>query len=529
MTTTSPWIAWPSGADPAELSARLRAAHELFVAGPGTGPGADWGADGGRDRGSWVRRVVMESWLRSRSSGVDPEHLNPPVDLAGVDLAAYRRGHALAPLMPIVRRLLVDGAGSEGLLVALADDAGRLLWVEGDHAVRRAVEEVGFVEGARWREQDAGTNAPGMALATDHEVQIFAAEHFTRAVQPWSCSAAPVHDPVTGRTLGVLDVTGRDPAASPQMAALVRATVAAMESELAVRALRAQLSDADADAQVRRRRARSSGPGGVLAVARELRAVGALAPADPVAPVDLAAPVDPASPVGPVSAVTGETARVEATGRLEVLGTSSGRLLRGDDRQVLTLRHAELLLLLGRHPGGLTGDELAALLHPGTLSGVTVRVEMSRLRRAVGDLIGGSRPYRLTDRPGDRIRTDVDDVRERLARGDVAGAVEVYRGPVLPRSEAPGVVALRDELEAELRAALARTPDVGALEAWTHGPAGADDWDAWQRLLALHPLGTPGWIRASARIDVLDRELGAPTGRLSPVGDPGRTRRPVTT
>jgi len=341
-----------------------------------------------------------------------------------------------------------------------------------------------------------------MALATDHEVQIFAAEHFTRAVQPWSCSAAPVHDPVTGRTLGVLDVTGRDPAASPQMASLVRATVAAMESELAVRALRARLADADADphATVRRARARTSGAGGVLAVARELRAVGALGPIEPT----------PA-----------------ATGLLEVLGTSSGLLVRGETRQPLTLRHAELLVLLRRHPSGLTGEELATLLHPGTLSDVTVRAEMSRLRRVVGPLLGDSRPYRLSDRPGDQLRTDVDDVRARLAVGDVAGAVEAYRGPVLPRSEAPGVVALRAELDAELRAALARTADVDALEAWTLGPAGADDWAAWQRLLTLHPVGTPGWIRARAHADVLDRELGVAPVRSA--GDvPVRTRRSAT-
>ena len=507
MTTTSPWIAWPSGADPSELAARLRAAHELFVTGAGL---PDGGLAPGRERASWVRRVVMESWQRSRSSGVDPERPSPPVELVGVDLAAYRRGHALAPLMPIVRRLLIDGPGSEGMLIALADDAGRLLWVEGDHAVRRAVEQVGFVEGARWREQDAGTNAPGMALATDHEVQIFAAEHFTRAVQPWSCSAAPVHDPVTGRTLGVLDVTGRDPAASPQMASLVRATVAAMESELAVRALRARLADAGGDAGHRRGRARSAGPGGVLAVARELRAVGALAP------VDLTAPA------------------FEVPGRLEVLGTSSGMLLRGEVSQALTLRHAELLVLLRRHPAGLTGEELAALLHPGTLSDVTVRAEMSRLRRVVGTLLGGSRPYRLSDRPGDVLRADVDDVRACLAAGDVAGAIEAYRGPVLPRSQAPGVLALRDELDAELRSALARTADVAALEAWTQGTAGADDLKAWQRLLVLHPVGTPGWIRARAHADVLDRELGAagPARFTVPVRSAGnvsvRTRRSTT-
>lgn len=426
-----------------------------------------------------MRRVVLESWLRSRGSGVDPETPKPPVDVAGADLASLRRGHALAPLMPIARRLLLDDGGSDGLLVALVDDAGRLLWVEGDRAVRSAVEQVGFVEGAQWREQDTGTNAPGIALATDHSVQVFGAEHFARAMQPWSCTAAPVHDPVTGRMLGVLDVTGRDPAASPQMHSLVRATVAAMESELAVRALRARL-----DVMPRRSRVRRGGQTGAAAGA---------APGT--------------TPAGPGRG---------SPWRLEFLGTLTGTLLRGSARQVATLRHAEILLLLSTNPTGLTGDALAALLHPGTLSSVTIRAEMSRLRHTAGDLLGGSRPYRLTDRRECRLATDIEDVHERLARDDVAGAVDLYAGPVLPRSEAPGVIDLRAELDAELRAALARTDDPTALEAWTRSPAGAGDWHAWQRLLTLHPQGSPGWVRARARADLLERELDAEAGPQRP-------------
>ena len=459
--TTSPWAAWPVGSDPVELASRLRAAHEQFLAGASLSLGES-GARPGKP--GTVRRVVLDSWFRSRRSGIDPERPVPPMGLAPDELRAYRRTHVLAPLMPIVRRLLIDGTGSDGMVVALADVSGRLLWVDGDRKVRRDIEDVGFVEGARWAEQDAGTNAPGMALASDHEVQIFTAEHFARAVQPWSCTAAPVHDPTTGRMIGVLDITGRAPAASPLMLSLVRSAVAAMESELAVRALHLRLSAADAD---RGPRGRVTG----RALSRSM----------------------------PWSADQREPHR------LEVLGTSSGGIVVDGERHALTLRHAELLLMLATHPDGLSGDELTVRLYGETSSAVTVRAEMSRLRRAVGPLIGESRPYRLAA----AVRTTVDDVREHLAQGDVLAAVREYTGPVLPRSDAPGVVALREELAAEVRAALTRTHDVRALEAWTHGPAGADDWDAWNALLRLVPAGSPTWIRARAHVDVLDRSLGS--------------------
>src|SRR4051795_9293312 len=89
-----------------------------------------------------------------------------------------------------------------------------------------------FVPGARWDEAHAGTNAPGTALAVDHPLQIFATEHFSRSVQRWTCAAAPIHDPATGRLLGAIDVTGGDHLANPHSLALVRATALAAEAYL---------------------------------------------------------------------------------------------------------------------------------------------------------------------------------------------------------------------------------------------------------------------------------------------------------
>ncbi len=89
-----------------------------------------------------------------------------------------------------------------------------------------------FVEGALWDEEHAGTNAPGTALAVDHEVQIFATEHFRHTVQDWTCAAAPIHDPATGQILGALDITGGDVVAHPHSLALVLAAARVAETRL---------------------------------------------------------------------------------------------------------------------------------------------------------------------------------------------------------------------------------------------------------------------------------------------------------
>jgi hypothetical protein len=378
--------------------------------------------------------LVAESWRRSRTSGVDPDGPGAPTGLTAAELDAYRSTHPLAPLMPLVRDLVVDGAADDGLVVAVSDDVGRLLWVEGDTRTRRTAEHVGFLPGAVWREQDVGTNAPGTALATRRAVQVLGAEHFARPVQSLNCVAAPVHD-ATGRVLGVLDVTGGRAAGSHVALSLVRAAVASIE--------------------------------------RELAAAGAPGPA-----------VDPRRPA------------VVLLGPAPLLHLPDGA-------HRLSGRHAEILALLGEHPRGLTSEELAVLLHPGDLSEVTVRAEISRLRRVAGDVVTGSRPYRRA--PG--LRSDVDVVRERLARGDLHGALAACPGPLLPRSTAPGVERARADLAADLRAAVLARGDAVALEAWTAGDDGADDVEAWQRLVQVTTPGSARWHRARAHLVVVDAAL----------------------
>lgn len=437
--------------------ARVREAHERFVT-SGASPG----------RG--VRRVVADSWRRSARSGVSAESPLPPVDMAGNALAGYRQSHVLAAAMPVVRDLLVDQGGD--WVATLTDDEGRLLWVEGDARVRRSVESVGFVEGALWREDCAGTNAPGTALATGAPVQVVGTEHYARTVQPWNCAAAPVRGP-SGAVLGVLDVTGRDVVASRLVMSLVRATAAAAEAEVA----------------------RTAGP-----------TTGATSSAGHLA--------RPGSGVGPL-VLEGDDSLVHATSRadagagardvsrLRVLGdppvlVHEGRTVR------LGLRHAEILLLLSRHPRGLSADELAVLLSGNPLSHVTVRAEISRLRRLVGPLLSGSRPYRLTA----QLRSDVCLVAELLGAGDTGAALAAYPGPLLARSGAPGVERLRDELSADVRGAVLASAAPDVVARWVAKDEGADDWQAWERLARVAPLGSPTHARAVSRLDLLARRLG---------------------
>lgn len=435
--SASPWIAWPAGTDPQKLSRSLYAAHESFLE---TGNPA-----------SPVRTVVLESWRRSMNSGVNPDVSEPPVDLLDDELTSYREAHPLAPIMPVVRRLLVADAVDNDLLVAVTDASGRLLWVDGSPRQRTRAETVHFVEGASWGESDAGTNAPAIALTADRSVQIFASEHFSRPVHMWSCSAAPVHDPVTGEILGAIDITGGDEVAAPHMLTLVRATAAAAEAELRLRHFQAGRRP----------------------------------------PVPRRVSVPRGTPLGrPVA-------------RLDVLGRTHGVLRRGGEATALSARHTELLLLLASHPDGRSAEQLAVELHEHESALVTIRAEMSRLRRLLGDDLLTSRPYRLTE----PVDTDVAEVRRQLDRGAHRLALDLYSGPVLPHSQAPGVVGIRAELRHRLRTALLRHATGDVLLRYAELPDGQTDVEIWRACLSALPAGSPRRTRAAAHLRHLDAEL----------------------
>ena len=212
----------PNGSTPRSHRGQLERAYDDFIS---TGSVAT------------LRPVVADSWRLSRASGVSPDGVLPVVDMLDAELEAYRSAHPLAAVMPLIRRLLIEEAEDAGAIVVVADADSRLLWVEGDATLRRLAEGMNWVAGSRWDERTTGTNAPAAAMRLNHALQVFAREHYASNVAAWSCTAAPIHDPTTGRILGALDITGRDDVAAPAVLGLVRAAVAAAESELRMRAM----------------------------------------------------------------------------------------------------------------------------------------------------------------------------------------------------------------------------------------------------------------------------------------------------
>jgi transcriptional regulator of acetoin/glycerol metabolism len=411
----------------------VRAAQEAVLAG---------------DRaGAAVRDVVVDSWRRSAAAGLDVEHTVAPTVLAGDQVADYRAAHPLSPVFPLLYDVLGRAVEACESVLAIADVHGRLLWVCGQPRVLMQAESINFAEGASWDERHAGTNAPGTALRLDTAVQIHGAEHFTRAVQRWSCAAAPIHDPDTQAILGVVDVTGGPDVASPQTLAMVRAAARMAEAEI--------------------------GRLNTIGLHR-----GLIVPAGARRPRLV----------------------LEGLGRPDCQLEDGTRVLR------LSRRHSEILTILADYPDGLTSEQLAVELYDDDAALSTVRAEMTRVRALLGESIVDSRPYRLRL----PVETDWHTVEQHLTAGRLADAMRTYRGPLLPQSDAPGIVARRDRFERQLRHAVLQAGNVDLMTAWTRARWGADDLEMWQRQHRLLPPDSPLRPIAAAEIARLNLEYGVP-------------------
>jgi hypothetical protein len=415
------------------LRATLRAIHERFITGH---------VDASHLDSTPLPPVVAQSWQRSLAEGVDPDSVAP--EAISDELAQVRDTHPLASAMPVIRQLLVDPAASFGVLVGVTTADGTLLWVEGDPGTCRRVEAMNFVPGTDWSERGVGTNAPGTALAVDRAVQIRGVEHFSRKVQPWSCTAVPVHDRDSGALIGAIDLTGRNNrVVSSEALALVRATAVAVENQLALLHLAGPVTSSSASTRLTVLRA---GP--------------------------------------PRWVVTDVNGHVRVT--------------------MLSGRHAEILVLLSRHPEGLSADHLAMLIDERDLDPVTVRAEMSRLRKTIGGEFIGSRPYRLL-KP---ISSDLGDTCAALDSADVQTALSHYRGSLLPQSLSPAIGRLRTQLSTSVRGAVFASGSLTALRCWLDTPEGRDDRDGWRVL--RDSVGASSVTRAQARGQLagIDFEFG---------------------
>ncbi len=360
------------------------------------------------------RRVVERSWARVLGLGLDPHRPRPRDPLPAEAVQARRHGSGLSAVVDELRRVLVGVADASRGLVVVTDADGVVLWREGSVATRRHADRLGFAEGATWTEAAVGTNAIGTALAEAAPVQLFSAEHFESAQHPWYCSAAPVHSPVTGELLGIVDVSGPALTLHPAIGALVETSVRLAETGLWRR--HEQRLD---------RLRRSAEPvlgtvGGPLLVVDDDGWVAARSGVAAGARVAVPRPGRPVAVAG-LGLCTPERlgegwllrprgGRTPVTAELDLAAAPVLRVAGGEGSwsAARTRRQGQVLALVARAgPRGLDAAALGRALYGDDGHVVAARAEVSRLRRVVGGLVETG-PYRLADGVVLTVRTGND-------------------------------------------------------------------------------------------------------------------------
>lgn len=381
------------------------------------------------------REVIGESWRRMMATGM---HNQGPDQAPVVETGALeelRRASGLVEVLDEISHGLESLVADGDNILVVADSRGRVLWRSGSPAVLGNADRLGFVEGANWGEGAVGTNAIGTALVSQRAVQVFSAEHFLRSHHPWTCAGAPIRDPRTGHVIGVVDVSGPAATVHPTTVALVAAVARLAESHLRQ----------EHDRTLNRLRAfaapilaRIGSP--ALAVDTEgwVAAVDAMPLHNRIQLPDQMASgrvwltalgmcaVEPLPGGWLVRVAAEDDAGQARTSRvtLDFSNPDSPALTMAGDfgswRHDLSLRHAEILCALALSPQGRTAPQLAEDLYGDRSRVVTVRAEMSRLRKQFTGLLA-AQPYRFAGAVDLQVRYPAD------------------RSMLLPPSSAPAI------------------------------------------------------------------------------------------
>jgi transcriptional regulator of acetoin/glycerol metabolism len=147
--------------------------------------------------GGSVARRLLASWQRSEDYGI-PLDAVEPVFTGTDDLSTlfFQCGNEV--LADLHRTL-----SGEPVSMMLTDAEGIVLSrLSGDRSLLQALDDVHLAPGFAYSERDVGTNGLGMALADRAPTLVRADEHYSLSLCTFTCAAAPVLDPASGRLEG---------------------------------------------------------------------------------------------------------------------------------------------------------------------------------------------------------------------------------------------------------------------------------------------------------------------------------------
>lgn len=184
--------------------------------------------------GTQLRSVaprVRASWLRSKSYGVSPDHVEP-VFTGSVDIESlfFECGQQ-------VLQGLHTTLANEPVSLLIADSEGLVLTrLCNDQSMSRSLDRVYLAPGFYFTERNAGTNGLGLSLADRAPALVRADEHYCGELRSYTCAAVPVIDPISGALAGTVNLTTWARSSSELLLALAQSAASNTSALMLVRA-----------------------------------------------------------------------------------------------------------------------------------------------------------------------------------------------------------------------------------------------------------------------------------------------------
>jgi transcriptional regulator of acetoin/glycerol metabolism len=168
---------------------RLARARERFLTAEPVEPGQ-------------VRDMILASWRRSREWQVAADR---------IDLSYVRDPDLDTPLtrnaLPVLRNLHENLAG-QPISFILTDAHGvALSRLTTDRDLERHLDSIQLAPGFSYAEEFVGTNGVGTALESGQAAHVFGHEHYAEHLEDLACAAVPIRHPISGKTIGAVDLT----------------------------------------------------------------------------------------------------------------------------------------------------------------------------------------------------------------------------------------------------------------------------------------------------------------------------------
>ena len=166
-----------------------------------------------------VRKPILASWWRSRQWNVAADH----IDLSYLHDPDVK-GTLARAADPVLRQLHEQLDGQPISIILTDADGVVLTRLTADHDLERRLDRVMLAPGFSYAEERVGTNGIGTALESGGPAHVFGHEHYAENLEIFGCAGVPIHDPVSGKTVGVIDLTCWRKDADPLMISLVKST-----------------------------------------------------------------------------------------------------------------------------------------------------------------------------------------------------------------------------------------------------------------------------------------------------------------